>query len=123
MTTEPALDHRTRLEESRNVPEPLKKLLAWDVSITKRFVSFLLNFVALRSLKTHCRVLEVRTYPGTPSSSELTHSFHLPDFVPWRSLVHWLVRLLLCVWHERNRRDLRKHFPGISPGCCLRGLS
>lgn len=68
MTTEPALDHRTRLEESRNVPESLKKLLAWDVSITKRFVSFLLNFVALRSLKTHCRILEVWIVKAETSS-------------------------------------------------------
>lgn len=54
------VDHKTRVEESRNLPAPLKKLLEWDVKVTKKFVSFLLNFVALRSLKTHCRFLEVR---------------------------------------------------------------
>lgn len=58
MTTEP-VDHRTRVEEGRNLPLALRKLLDWDVVVTKKFVSFLLNFVALRSLKTHCRFLEV----------------------------------------------------------------
>lgn len=55
------LDPSTRFEESRNIPKPLKKILAWDVEVTKQFVSFLLNFVAIKSLKTHCRFLEVRS--------------------------------------------------------------
>lgn len=58
MTGEP-VDPKTRLDEGRNLPPWLSKLLAWDVATTKRFVSFLLNFVAIRSLKTHCRFLEV----------------------------------------------------------------
>lgn len=47
------------MEGGRNIPPALKKLLEWDVVMTKRFVSFLLNFIALRSLRTHCKILEV----------------------------------------------------------------
>lgn len=45
--------------EQRNIPPFLRKLLALDVEWTKRFVSFSLNFVPIRSLKTHCKFLEV----------------------------------------------------------------
>ncbi|XP_055910591.1 polyisoprenoid diphosphate/phosphate phosphohydrolase PLPP6 [Eupeodes corollae] len=37
----------------------LKKILDYDVKLTKSFVSFLLNFVAFRSVKNHCRLLEI----------------------------------------------------------------
>lgn len=40
------------------VPEPLKNLLKKDVELTKKFVSYLLNFVQIRSFKTHCKFLE-----------------------------------------------------------------
>ncbi|XP_040151558.1 phospholipid phosphatase 6 [Anopheles arabiensis] len=53
-----SVDSKTRLEEGRNIPPALKKLLEWDVVMTKQFVSFMLNFVPLRSLRTHCKVLE-----------------------------------------------------------------
>lgn len=53
------MDNKTRMEGGRNIPPTLKKLLEWDVVMTKRFVSFLLNFIALRSLRTHCKILEV----------------------------------------------------------------
>lgn len=55
------MDPKTRLDENekRNIPVPLQKLLAYDVELTKRFVSFSLNFVPIRSLKTHCKFLEV----------------------------------------------------------------
>lgn len=59
MATNEEIDPRTRIEESRILPKPLKKILEWDVKATKQFVSFLLNFVAIKSLKTHCRFLEV----------------------------------------------------------------
>lgn len=45
--------------ERRQIPPILEKLLALDVEWTKRFVSFSLNFVPIRSLKTHCKFLEV----------------------------------------------------------------
>lgn len=59
------MDPKTRLDgdaagEKRNIPPVLQKLLAYDVEMTKRFVSFSLNFVPIRSLKTHCKFLEVR---------------------------------------------------------------
>ncbi|XP_055313374.1 polyisoprenoid diphosphate/phosphate phosphohydrolase PLPP6 [Sitodiplosis mosellana] len=44
--------------EKRDIPPVLEKLLALDVEWTKRFVSFSLNFVPIRSLKTHCKFLE-----------------------------------------------------------------
>lgn len=46
-------------EEKRNIPPFVQKLLILDVELTKRFVSFSLNFVPIRSLKTHCKLLEV----------------------------------------------------------------
>lgn len=58
------MDPKTRLDgdaggEKRNIPPVLQKLLAYDVEMTKRFVSFSLNFVPIRSLKMHCKFLEV----------------------------------------------------------------
>lgn len=47
--------------EKRQIPPVVQKLLAYDVEMTKRFVSFSLNFVPVRSLKTHCKFLEVCT--------------------------------------------------------------
>lgn len=44
--------------EKRKIPPALEKILAFDVQITKKFVSFSLNFVPIRSLKTHCKFLE-----------------------------------------------------------------
>uniref|UniRef100_T1GI00 Phosphatidic acid phosphatase type 2/haloperoxidase domain-containing protein n=1 Tax=Megaselia scalaris TaxID=36166 RepID=T1GI00_MEGSC len=54
------MDPKTRLDDDdkRVVPPAIKKLLAWDVEMTKKFVSFMLNFVAFRSLKVHCKFLE-----------------------------------------------------------------
>lgn len=37
------------MEAKREVPPVLKKILAWDVEVTKKFVAFLLNFVQVRS--------------------------------------------------------------------------
>lgn len=55
------MDPQTRLEDDdkRELPPFVKKALAIDVEMTKRFVSFSLNFVPIRSLKTHCKFLEV----------------------------------------------------------------
>lgn len=55
------MDKRTKNDnvEKREIPPFLEKLLALDVEWTKRFVSFSLNFVPIRSLKTHCKFLEV----------------------------------------------------------------
>ncbi|KAG5677486.1 hypothetical protein PVAND_007244 [Polypedilum vanderplanki] len=54
-----SINSDTRLEgDKRVVPEPLKNLLKKDVEITKRFVAFCLNFVQIRSFKTHCKFLE-----------------------------------------------------------------
>jgi presqualene diphosphate phosphatase len=36
----------------------LKKILKKDVELTKKFVSYLLNFVQIRSFKNHCKFLE-----------------------------------------------------------------
>jgi len=52
------MDPKTRLDDRRAVPAFLQKALALDVDLTKRFVSFSLNFVPVRSLKTHCKFLE-----------------------------------------------------------------
>ncbi|CAO1415054.1 unnamed protein product, partial [Diamesa serratosioi] len=53
------IDSDTRLEgDKRIVPQFLQKLLKQDVILTKKFVSFLLNFVQIRSFKTHCKFLE-----------------------------------------------------------------
>lgn len=49
----------TAKAEKRQIPPLLGKLLALDVQLTKKFVSFSLNFVPIRSLKTHCKFLEV----------------------------------------------------------------
>lgn len=68
------MDPKTRLDEKRNIPQPLQKLLALDVDLTKRFVSFSLNFVPIRSLKTHCKFLEV-------SSNEFSA---LSQIVTWK---------------------------------------
>lgn len=52
------MDPATRVEK-RNIPPVLQKILALDVEWTKKLVSFSLNFVPIRSLKTHCKFLEV----------------------------------------------------------------
>lgn len=49
------------IDDKRSIPPALQKLLALDVEMTKRFVSFSLNFVAFRSLRSHCKFLEVST--------------------------------------------------------------
>lgn len=36
----------------------LQEILKRDVALTKKFVSFLLNFVQIRSFKNHCKFLE-----------------------------------------------------------------
>lgn len=41
------------------VPPALKKILEQDVKITDRFVSYLLQFASFKSLKIHCKFLEV----------------------------------------------------------------
>lgn len=46
--------------EKRDIPPMIKKLLAIDVELTKKFVAFSLNFLPMRSLKTNCKLLEVR---------------------------------------------------------------
>lgn len=46
--------------EKRQIPPIVQKLLDLDVEWTKRFVSFSLHFVPVRSLKTHCKFLEVK---------------------------------------------------------------
>lgn len=48
--------------EKRKIPPLLEKILALDVQLTKKFVSFSLNFVPIRSLKTHCKFLEVSMF-------------------------------------------------------------
>lgn len=53
------MDPKTRMDDGRAVPAFVQKALAIDVDLTKRFVSFSLNFVPVRSLKTHCKFLEV----------------------------------------------------------------
>jgi len=75
------MDARTRLDdaEKRQIPPALQKLLALDVEWTKKFVSFSLNFVPIRSLKIHCTFLE--------------YSCH--------GLV-WLVGLLAICWFVDN---------------------
>lgn len=45
--------------EKRNVPPFIEILLAYDIEWTKKFVSFSLNFIPIRSLRTHCKFLEV----------------------------------------------------------------
>lgn len=66
------MDPKTRLEEKRNVPNWVQKLLSYDVELTKRFVSFSLNFVPVRSIKTHCLFLEVSYFA--------IHIFQRPNF-------------------------------------------
>lgn len=59
------MDPATRLEndnEKRNVPKIIRKVLIIDVELTKRFVAFCLNFLPMRSLKTNCKLLEVRFF-------------------------------------------------------------
>lgn len=62
------MDPKTRLDkgssEKRDVPPAIQKLLAIDVEMTKRFVSFSLNFVPIRSLTAHCKFLEVSKLPN-----------------------------------------------------------
>lgn len=58
------MDHKTQEgtqdeQERRRVPPIVQKLLAADVQLTKRVVAFSLNFVAFRSMRRHCKVLEV----------------------------------------------------------------
>lgn len=55
------MDNQTRLDDSdkRKIPVPIRKILAYDVELTKKFVAFSLNFVPVRSLKLHCTFLEV----------------------------------------------------------------
>lgn len=91
------LDPSTRFEESRNIPKPLKKILAWDVEVTKQFVSFLLNFVAIKSLKTHCRFLEVRS--GDLIYFDLTDSssVHSPFQISCHGVV-WFVGWFAFCW-------------------------
>lgn len=47
------------MPEQRKVPPFLEKILELDRNLTKKFVSFLLNLVPMRSLQQHCRFLEI----------------------------------------------------------------
>lgn len=54
-----SMNPKTRLDdEKRNVPPAIRKLLEYDVKLTKSFVAFLLNLTPMRSFRTHCIFLE-----------------------------------------------------------------
>lgn len=46
-------------EEKRKVPNMLRKVLQYDVQITKKFVELALRTTALKSLRTHAKLFEV----------------------------------------------------------------
>lgn len=103
------MDPKTRLEEKRNIPQPLQKLLALDVDLTKRFVSFSLNFVPIRSLKTHCKFLEVSSIETSSMSQIVTWKLYcMVVFFFSTSLQYschglvWLVVLLAACWFFEN---------------------
>lgn len=59
-----SMENKTRADiqdeqERRRVPPVVQQLLAADVQLTKRVVAFSLNFVAFRSMRQHCKFLEV----------------------------------------------------------------
>jgi len=53
-----AINPKTRLDEKRNVPQPIQKILEWDVKATKNFVSFMLNFKPVEQFRKQCKFLE-----------------------------------------------------------------
>lgn len=52
------MNPNTRLDEKRMIPQPIQKLLEWDVKATKRLIAFLLNFKVIEQFKRHCKFLE-----------------------------------------------------------------
>jgi len=52
------INPKTRIEEKRNVPPALQKLLEWDVKATKKLISYLLNFKPVEQFKRQCKFLE-----------------------------------------------------------------
>lgn len=74
------MDPRTRLDDDdkREIPPFVQKVLAVDVELTKKFVSFCLNFVPIRSLRTHCKFLEV----GLKLSSVHHYFWHIGILTP-----------------------------------------
>lgn len=62
------INPKTSMEEKRNIPPLLVKILEIDVIATKKFVAFLLNFLSMRSLRTHCKILEVSTLQISPKN-------------------------------------------------------
>lgn len=99
------MDPKTRLDEKRNIPQPLQKLLELDVDLTKRFVSFSLNFVPIRSLKTHCKFLEVSSIQLNQFNvAHCDVEIVLNRFVLQYSChgLVWLVVLLAACWFFEN---------------------
>lgn len=48
-------------KSQRSIHPIIKKILDIDKDLSKRLVSFFLNFVPFRSIKKHCKFLEVGT--------------------------------------------------------------
>lgn len=105
----------TAKSEKRKVPPLLEKILAVDVQLTKKFVSFSLNFVPIRSLKTHCKFLEVSIsirpfwHKNLKRTATKCWFFFInlnPNatrlvFVPWIGLVCILAGSLLDDWQSK----------------------
>lgn len=83
--------------EKREIPPFLKKVLRLDEEWTKRFVSFSLHFVAVRSLKTHCKFLEVSTISRQIIWRNYVNIFSFTFKYSCHGIV-WLATLLGFVW-------------------------
>lgn len=127
------MDPKTRLDdddgEKRKIPPAIQKLLAIDVEMTKRFVSFSLNFVPIRSLKTHCKFLEVRTTNDVivlDLTIIINNNFPLfPNsvFLSRHCMVSRLVSILLVIGQAKSLSNANEHVFRFVVGHCLCGCN
>ena len=111
------MDPKTRLsdDDKRKIPAPVQKLLALDVEMTKKFVSFSLNFVPIRSLKAHCKFLEVIRQSFAFWGQEADYVVSLAVFLPrhclvGRSIGHQLVPRQSKLLSNANKFAFRTRF-------------
>ncbi|XP_031769836.2 polyisoprenoid diphosphate/phosphate phosphohydrolase PLPP6 isoform X2 [Galleria mellonella] len=81
-------------EEKRKVPNMLRKVLQYDVQITKKFVELALRTTALKSLRTHAKLFEVNNIYGILKQ---VHSW-----VSCHGIV-WLAGWLSFIWLFNNK--------------------
>lgn len=113
------MDPKTRLsdDDKRKIPAPVQKLLALDVEMTKKFVSFSLNFVPIRSLKAHCKFLEYSCHGIVWLAGLLAISWFLDNPNYYQTQINLLFALVLDILFVAGiKAATRRRRPSIDDG-------